>query len=110
MPPNDIKSFGSNMGVKNWKSSKLADIVVRITYKILHIVVVKFVPKPLTPPFRVWRDWLLHGKSNDTLFRRASLSLRITSPQPHCNNSNFFVIRKTFGLFVFIEEYDNFCK
>ena len=39
------------MGVKNWKSSKVAYIVVIVVWKTLHIVVAKFVFKPLTPSF-----------------------------------------------------------
>ena len=51
MPPNDVKSFGSDMVVKIWKSSKLADIVVLFVCQLLHIVVEKFVFKPLTSSF-----------------------------------------------------------
>ena len=56
---------------------------------------------------RSWRNWQTR-KTKDLVGN--SMQVQFLSTAPSLNSLNFFTIKKTFGLFCYIEEFKNFHK
>lgn len=50
------------------------------------------------------------GRRAGLRIRWATLQVQVLSPAPALNSLNFFVIKRMFGLFCFIEEFEKFRK
>ena len=54
---------------------------------------------------RSWRNWQTR-KTKDLVGN--SMQVQFLSTAPSLNRLNLFTVRKTFGLFCFMEEFNNF--
>ena len=53
-----------------------------------------------------WRNWQTR-KTKDLVERSMQVQLLLSAPS--LNSLNFFVIKRMFGLFCYIEEFEKFC-